>query len=211
MRNNKIVVVLALCALSIAGCKKKKQLPAPPPAPSIQPSTTVTPGTATQPPQTPAKPQPRPVQTEAPAKPIAKANKPRSKPRPGTPRHNPSNASTVKPTTPAGSTTVARNITPAPRITVEPGSLPDPEGSISSSIPHSQSTDDRRSTSELLQSTEANLRSVTRVLTEDEQSTVGTIRAFVAQSHAASKDGDLVRAHNLALKAHLLSDELAKR
>jgi hypothetical protein len=33
----------------------------------------------------------------------------------------------------------------------------------------------------------------------------------MTQSRQATKDGDLVRAHNLALKAHLLSDDLAKQ
>ena len=37
------------------------------------------------------------------------------------------------------------------------------------------------------------------------------IRSYMQQARDASKDGDTERAYNLALKAHLLSDELIKR
>ena len=60
-------------------------------------------------------------------------------------------------------------------------------------------------------STEDNLRSNTRTLTASEKDVVDQIRSFMAQSQEAIADNDLVRAHNLALKAHLLSDELAHR
>jgi len=66
------------------------------------------------------------------------------------------------------------------------------------------------STEQLLESTDANLRSIKRLLSSDEESIVAQVRDYVTQSKQATKDGDLVRAHNLALKAHLLSDELAK-
>jgi hypothetical protein len=36
------------------------------------------------------------------------------------------------------------------------------------------------------------------------------VRTYIAQSHSASQDGDLERAYNLAMKANLLSGELAK-
>jgi hypothetical protein len=39
---------------------------------------------------------------------------------------------------------------------------------------------------------------------------VEQIKSYVTQSRAAITDGDLVRANNLALKAHLLSDALVK-
>lgn len=71
---------------------------------------------------------------------------------------------------------------------------------------HSQAT-----TQQLIDSTETNLKSLNkRQLSADEQSTVNQINDYIKQSQQATKDGDLVRAHNLALKAHLLSDELAK-
>ena len=40
---------------------------------------------------------------------------------------------------------------------------------------------------------------------------VAQIKDYMAQSRKATADSDSVRAHNLALKARLLSDELVKR
>ncbi len=40
---------------------------------------------------------------------------------------------------------------------------------------------------------------------------VAQIRNYMTQSRAATTDGDLLRANNLAVKAHLLTDELIKR
>jgi hypothetical protein len=45
-------------------------------------------------------------------------------------------------------------------------------------------------------------------LSAAQQDLVGKIRSFLSQSHDASKDGDWVRAQNLAQKARLLSVEL---
>jgi hypothetical protein len=39
---------------------------------------------------------------------------------------------------------------------------------------------------------------------------VTQIKAFITQSRDATKNNDQVRAYNLAVKAHLLSDALAK-
>ena len=47
-------------------------------------------------------------------------------------------------------------------------------------------------------------------LNDSEKSTVNQIREYINQSRQATKDGDLIRAHTLALKARLLSDELVK-
>lgn len=69
----------------------------------------------------------------------------------------------------------------------------------------------REMTEELLQSTDANLKSITRTLNADESAMMEQIRSYATQARAANGDGDLIRANNLALKAHLLSDELVKR
>ena len=69
----------------------------------------------------------------------------------------------------------------------------------------------RETTSQLLSSTESNLqRASTRTLNQDQQAMVAQIRAFIGQSNAAVKGGDLQRGHNLALKALLLSNDLVK-
>ena len=77
-------------------------------------------------------------------------------------------------------------------------------------LPHDEAIHSRLTTEQLLQSTTQNLNSIRRVLSADEREMVQQIRLYMQQSHSATTDGDLVRAHTLALKAHVLSDELAK-
>jgi hypothetical protein len=68
-----------------------------------------------------------------------------------------------------------------------------------------------QSTNQLLASTEQNLRSINRSLNNDEQNVLSQIRSYVAQSRAALKDQDFERAHNLAVKAHLMTDGLVRQ
>jgi outer membrane biosynthesis protein TonB len=75
-----------------------------------------------------------------------------------------------------------------------------------------QEIHNRENTAQLLATTDQNLKRIsTRQLTTSEQSTLDQIQAFVRQARSASDAGDLTRAHTLAFKAHLLSDDLAKR
>jgi outer membrane biosynthesis protein TonB len=75
-----------------------------------------------------------------------------------------------------------------------------------------QQLHNRENTSQLLATTDANLKSVAaRQLTPAQQSMMEQIRTYMTQSKAASASGDLDRAHTLAYKAHLLSNELAKK
>lgn len=67
-----------------------------------------------------------------------------------------------------------------------------------------------QSTEQLLQTAENNLRRVTRQLNDGEQAMLRQVRNYITQSRTASRDGDLERAYNLAMKANLLSGELAK-
>ena len=69
----------------------------------------------------------------------------------------------------------------------------------------------QQSTAQLLDSTEQNLRALTRTLSNDEQNTVSQIRSYVVQARSALKDQDLERAHNLAVKARQLSDVLLRQ
>ncbi|MCU1298701.1 MAG: hypothetical protein JWO91_2979, partial [Acidobacteriaceae bacterium] len=56
--------------------------------------------------------------------------------------------------------------------------------------------------------TDAKLKEASaRQLSPAQQDTMGQIRSYIQQAKAARSAGDLERAHNLALKAHLLSDE----
>jgi len=69
----------------------------------------------------------------------------------------------------------------------------------------------RSTTDELLAATEANLKKIAgRELKPDQQQTLAQIREFMEQSRQAAASGDLERGQNLASKARLLSDDLAK-
>jgi hypothetical protein len=200
---------LAFTSLFGVGCSKKK--PSVPPvqaqAPTIQqpaPEQTPPANTTTTPP-------------EVPTSSTASANPPEEKPSPSTPkksatgsthRHHPSPAAkkptpaTPAPSSPPANDTVAKASVPAPETAV---------GQISPDMSKSAASQAQQSTTELLDSTEKNLRNLTRSLSGDEQNTVTQIRSYVTQARLALKDQDLERAHNLALKAHQLSDVLVKQ
>jgi len=69
----------------------------------------------------------------------------------------------------------------------------------------------QRSTEQLTAATEENLKKIEgRQLTASQQELVSQIKQFTEQSKAAVAAGDLEGGHNLAQKAHLLSEELVK-
>lgn len=74
-----------------------------------------------------------------------------------------------------------------------------------------QASSQRQSTSQLLSATDANLKQISsRQLNSTQQDSVSQIRKYMEQAKAAEKAGDVQRAHNLASKAVMLSDDLAK-
>jgi hypothetical protein len=94
---------------------------------------------------------------------------------------------------------------------VHRGGTEEPNAQLTPSITEEQATRQRQNTNDLLASTDASLQKLSgRQLTQDEQETVGQIRMFMQQVKEADKEGDLQRAYKLAVKAHLLSDALAK-
>lgn len=134
----------------------------------------------------PAQPRtPAPTQKPAPAKPHAAARKKRT-------------------------ATVAGQ--PPPKKVVRQGSTADPTTQLAPGISQEQASRERQTTTRLLSSTDAALQQLSgRQLTSDQQETLAQIRKFMQQSKAADKDGDPQLAYKLALKAHLLSDGLAKQ
>src|SRR5579863_4422772 len=68
-----------------------------------------------------------------------------------------------------------------------------------------------RSTEELTAATQENLNKIAgRQLNPSQQEVVSQIKQFMEQSKKAVAAGDVQSGHNLAAKAHLLSDELVK-
>ncbi len=195
------VVLLSSLLLGLTGCWFKKKPPLPPPsaqAPAPAPET------APQEPQPPPTEPPKeePKEAEAPAPPpkpkpkhhVARKTAP-PPPAPAKPEEKPPQQASVKP----------------PKIVIQEGGASNSSGQISTAIAHDDATHHRLTTAQLLESTEVNLRGLNRALTAEEQATVAQIRDYMEQSRAATTQQDLVRAHNLALKAHLLSDELVKK
>lgn len=213
LRANSPLLVGLLAVVFFAGCGKKPVTPAPQaqaPAPTASPSpadqetqqaqTSHPPSQGTPPPD-PGQIQPAEEKADTqPETQAADENAAKSKARPP--------HSAKKPAPPAAT---ARNI--PPKIVVKPdGAEPSATpGQISPGSPNGDVSHDQANTEQLLQSSESNLNNIKRQLSSDEQAIVTQIRDYMSQSRQAIKENDLVRARNLALKAHLLSDDLAKR
>jgi hypothetical protein len=215
---NCLIATALMATLLVGGCKKKKPQPqvaqAPPISASQMPSAAQTqPKTdssgTTNPQITTTHPAAQAQAQNHPATPRRKPKKAAKETPPVAPKKSTSEAADAHEPTPP--VTIAQNN--PPKITIEP-SYPDGSGgsgAISATAPHSDDVHNKLSTEQLLQSTEDNLKSIKRALSLDEQSQVSQIRNFMAQSRSATAGSDSVRARNLALKAHLLSDELVRQ
>ena len=98
------------------------------------------------------------------------------------------------------------------KVVVRNGGAKEGSSQLAPAMTKEQEQHNRDNTSQLLATTDANLKAVSgRQLTPAQQSMLGEIHTYIAQSKAAASAGDVARAHTLAYKAHLLSDELAKK
>jgi hypothetical protein len=98
------------------------------------------------------------------------------------------------------------------KVVVRNGGAKEDSLQISPGMSNEQARHQRETTIQLLATTDANLKRLAgRQLTAAQQSTLDQINSYVRQSKTASDSGDLARAQTLAFKAHLLSDELARR
>ena len=202
----KWTAVLAMSALLVlAGCKKKPKTVPPPQAqaPTIQtpaqPPATEQPAPAPAPPPAttnqPSTTTPATSETTAKNKP---ARRPRPTRRPAPEKETPATAE--KEPAPKTGAQIARNTPPAA-----------PPAPITATLPPDQVLHTRGTTEQLLQSTEQNLAAIRRALSTVERDMVEQARVYITQSRSATQDGDSARAYNLAMKAHLLSDELIKQ
>jgi hypothetical protein len=100
---------------------------------------------------------------------------------------------------------------PPPKKVVRNGGTDEPTIKLTGETTAAQASQRRASTDQLNASTEENLKKIAdRQLAPSQQEIVTQIQQFVEQSKQAVAAGDLERAHNLALKGRLLSDELLK-
>ena len=94
---------------------------------------------------------------------------------------------------------------------VRNGSATDPSVQISPSVPQQQASSQLQNTNNLLNTADANLKSISGAqLNAGQEEMVKQVRTYMEQAKAAAGAGDLERANNLATKAQLLSAELAK-
>ena len=113
-------------------------------------------------------------------------------------------------TAPANAATSTLPPCPPPKKVVHNGGSEEPSvqltgGTTAGQAAHQPSTD------QLTAATEENLKKIEGLqLSPSQQELKDQITRFMDQSKAAIAAGDLERGHNLAMKAHLLSDELVK-
>lgn len=194
--------ILLASVLALGGCKKKK--PAVPP-PQAQAPAVTQPEPEVQPPvpatAEPNRPQPEPAQPEtAPAATVTPAPKPKTKPR----------QTAKKPAPPAPEKPAEKAESQPPKTVVPEGGTQPATPQLSPTMPSDQKIHQKMNTNQLLEATDYNLKGISRTLNADEQAMLQHIRSYMQQARDAAKDGDTERAYNLALKAHLLSDELIK-
>lgn len=107
-------------------------------------------------------------------------------------------------------TVASGNATPEKKV-VRNGSTADPVVQLAPGMSAEQASSQRQNTTQLMAATDANLKQISsRQLNSGQQDSVSQIRKYIEQAKAAEQAGDLQRAHNLASKALLLSDDLAK-
>lgn len=188
-----VLLTLLVCAL-LAGCARKKPVLVMPQEPP--PATAPTPAPAPQAQQQPSQSQPQPSQAPEQEGQATNEGAQKTRPKPHPAVKKPS------PQTPAGTTTARNN-----KTVINDGGVSAPVAPA----PSPEQARQQAATEQLLQSTENAIKGITRQLSPEEQAMLAQIRDFVSQSRSATKDNDFTRAHNLAVKAHLLSDELVKQ
>jgi len=200
---------IAALVLTLSGCPfKKKQPPVPQQsqAPAVQPEPTPAP-----PPPQPAETQPTPAPAETqPEKTEAAAEKPKPRKKPSA-KKPATSATSAQGQQPAQATAPASAPAETSKLIIQEGPASNSPGQLAAGAGlEDSSARSKQTTEQLLQSAQANLNGINRPLSPEEQAMVAQIKDYMAQSRKATKDSDTVRAHNLALKARLLSDELVK-
>lgn len=207
LRQNLAVLAL-FCALGIlSGCEHKKPVLIVPkqPPPAAAPSPSPTPEAASQPAEQPQDQQTQ-SQTTAPEQPkqeTQEKEKPKSAKKAS--RHKPAQSPTGE------KTEVSRNNPPKKVIREEKAEPTPTPGPISPGPTTAAGGQDQAATEQLLQTAESNLNGIKRQLTKDEDIKRAQVKEFISQSRKAIAENDLARAHNWAVKAQLLSDELVKQ
>jgi hypothetical protein len=113
----------------------------------------------------------------------------------------------------AGKTSASAAVSPCPpkKVIVRQGSTSDPSIEVVGGAEGRQASDERNTSIQMLETTEANLKKMEGTqLDSNQQDMVKQVREFMDQSKAASSAGDLDQARTLAWKAQMLSEELLR-
>ncbi len=206
---------------------------APQDSPAASPPSQTAPGTAAPPAAEPAAETPPasgPQKTPSPRKPEAQAGQTAapSRTRPSTETAKPSStvrhASSHRPQKKPASATAAKAAPPGAhpgqkstpdaspkKVVVRNGGASDSSEQLSPGLTAQQASSQRQTIDLLLVDTATNLKKLAgRQTTPGQDDMMGQVRQYVQQAKTAADAGDIERAHNLAVKAHLLSEELAK-
>ncbi len=98
------------------------------------------------------------------------------------------------------------------KVVVRNGGAKEGSAQLTPAVNPAQANSQRANTASLLAATDANLKRVAgRQLTPAQKSMVDEINTYMQQAKAAAASADTNRAQTLAYKAHLLSDELARK
>jgi hypothetical protein len=198
-----VTSLLLLALLFTEACNKKKIVP---PPRSLAPTLAVElPADIPENPETPV-----PEVAQAPVEPPPAKTKPKKTPRTAT-----------KKTPPAASTTAAANPPAAPANNTQtvaslrpphgPGSEGSPDTAIAAAMPSEYVTKQKELTAQIVDSTDNNLKNLTRQLSDEEKNMRTQIQSYLQQSRKATSDGDFERAYNLAKKAQVLAEALTKK
>ena len=97
------------------------------------------------------------------------------------------------------------------KVVVPEGGAKEPPTQIAPGLAPDEVARERREADEWLSSTDAQLKLLSvRSLSVRQQDTLGQVRNYLVGARAALQENDMRRAHTLALKAYLLSDDLIK-
>jgi hypothetical protein len=109
-------------------------------------------------------------------------------------------------------TSASNSAATPPKKVVRNGGTADPAVQLAPGMSAEQASSQRQNTTQLLAATDANLKQISsRPMPSSQQASVDQIRKYMEQAKAAEQAGDVQRAQNLASKALLLSDDLAKQ
>jgi hypothetical protein len=200
----KLVASLLLLALLFTeACNKKK--PVLPPR-SLAPTVAVA-----LPDEIPEEPEVQvPDVARIPSEPPPAKTKPKKPPR-TTAKKTPPPANAA-PAAPPPSSPANNNPTVASlRPPQNPASEIASDNAIAAALPSAEVIRQKEKTAQIVDSTENNLKNLSRSLSDEEKAMRAQIQTYLQQSRKATSDGDFERAYNLAMKAQLLADALIKK